>query len=309
MKESWLLPLITYTISFMLHCIGLCLLCFRGTRTGKNQKIFLMNLSASEICICLTGALQCLFSKQYGEDHLAYKLSTVSCLTFALPYYMIMISLTVDRFGEVYMNIRYHLYWSTRLTRYLMATIWLINTTLLVVSLIKLLKNANATSQYLKRLYYIYIYQTADIIFLIIAVVTYVYITKKLVKNRKLSSTSVSISLSTEQSILFNENNEIILPLHSNHATHSIQRKSNVMRRRRFLLPTLLVVTFIMFVVVPDMVNFFVHNYSPEQEPLFRTICEVAYGLGYLSDATIYVLLSIPFRNKNNFQITQRRRK
>ena len=105
--------------------------------------------------------------------------------------YMVMITLTMDRFFRVYLNIKFSLYWSDSQSTKLVAGLWAMQLTLLAVFYLIEVTADNLNT---------YLFVVYDSIFLMIAIITYSYIFIKIKKNRR-AINRVAAALSRTESL------------------------------------------------------------------------------------------------------------
>lgn len=115
---------IVYVFPFLLHSIGLFLLTTKCAKIGKNQKYLIINLCLSEIFLTLTSSVRHLMLQLYGETSFIFQIVSTINLSSSFSYYMAMYLLTLDRFAEVYFNLKYPLYCTIRRLRYAMILLW-----------------------------------------------------------------------------------------------------------------------------------------------------------------------------------------
>lgn len=284
--KVWLISFVGYCIPFLLHSMGLYLLSTKTREISPCQKLYLVNLSISEILLSLTGALFSYMLAHYGENHLGHKISMIAFLATSFPYYIIMVVLTIDRFGQVYLNVRYSLHWSEKHTKYTMAFVWI--STFIVGSLFLtyLVLDTTHACKNLNYFCFTFLFPLFDFMVAVITIITYTYIMKRLQKTRRVSS--MTTSLQTEETIDSVKNTP----------TESKETKKDKKRRRDkfMLLPTLLILTFILFIEIPDLIQFFSNIGIIYKTTLLEVLCNLTYAVGYISDALIYVLLSTTFK-------------
>ena len=119
-----------------LHTVGFFLLYLKGRNITSCQRIYLLNLSVAETFICTSADIYFItyyFDKGKEATHIT------QCFYYCsvLPFYVIMIALTAERFFELYLNIRFHLFWTTKSTKKLMIGTWI--STLLIFVIIETL--------------------------------------------------------------------------------------------------------------------------------------------------------------------------
>lgn len=261
-----IVELIAKTVSFWLHILGFySLYLTKGTNINKSQRVFLMNLSLSEIILCITAAAKRAFILSHHPT-VAHQMRITQMTGASMAYYLLMIFLTVDRFSEVHLNIRYPLYWSPQRARYCMAAVWTISVAFTTVFIIY-----QPSPTWLSYYLHIYFYPVAEYLFCIVALFTYGYIYKVMRCKRKINRVTSS-------------------------SIHSHKRRKRLVGRIGFFMPSLLILTFVLFVVIPEQTHFY---YYLNDKPMTHTqddIFAVAFSLAFLTDAIIYIFLSTHVR-------------
>lgn len=264
---QYILELVIRTIAFCLHGFGFYLLYLtKHTNINKSQRIFLMNLSFCEMCLCgaAVAKITLLFR---GYEKAAYQILIMQLTGFSLAYYLLMLFLTVDRFLEINLNIRYPLYCSRKRARYSMVFVWAAAFTHIVAYL--------AVQPSIGELYKtcsLYFYPVAETCFCITAVFTYSYIYKK---------------------ISFHKRRNTIVPVRipDDGSKRKVSHKKLVGRIGMFM-PSLLILTFVVFFVIPDQ-TYFIYTLSNKSMPKYLQITfATSFSLGFVTDAIIYIFLS-----------------
>lgn len=288
-------------VAFSLHCIGIYLLLTRSTKIGSGQKILLLNLSISEVLACSCSLASLVVQEIYSPSSAQSKVSLTILRATYVMYLFVMVSITVDRFCEVYFNLKYPLFWSNRKMKLLMLAGWVITSTIVVLSVVLVLWLGDEAYEDIRRAYIFYFYPSTDILFVIVASITYGYIAAKLRRNKTYTANiPVDVSAKQTQNTATMLNGSRSVKYHRSDITMTLNQKRGIIKNRQtdLLLPILLIVTFIIFVVVPDAVLFFMNvqtnreNYTVWQYTTFIFFCS------FISDALIYVTLSTTFGRK-----------
>ncbi|XP_057310168.1 histamine H2 receptor-like [Hydractinia symbiolongicarpus] len=284
--ELWAVSLVSYVVPFVLHSFGMILLLTKSSNVSRSQTILMINLSLSEICLSATSAAYIVVYYYYGNQNIMYQHAVICSMAFCLPYYAVMYILTLDRLAEVYLNIRYPLYWSARKTKYCMIIVWLI-TLCLQFSLFVYIRVEQVNGfEKLEDFSHFYGFPFVDMVFVIIAFATYIYIMRKIRRNRKvMARMSVSIERNTDRNTDGFSSNGQKLRQHPKPANLHL------------LLPFLLVTTFVLFIVIPDFIFLLMYKGFLANTFLLDIIMNIILSIGYSSDACIYVLLSTLFKN------------
>ena len=265
---------VTNLIVGSLHLMGFWLLYVtKNTRMSKNQKIFLMNLSLSEFFLCVLAAMDRILIF-FEESTIRHYLMIINYTVAPLNLFMVMMFLTVDRFFEIYLSIRYPLYWSKKHSTYAMIITWFLSVVSGAVFLY-----LPQTEEHLWRLFYLYIYPTCDFIFVITSAVTYGYILRKInINKRREKVQSYCLNNSSHQSFV---------------ARNNIRKKCRQKQRRsRLFVPSLIMITFILFIVLPDQVHFYTLMFNVVLPDVAYLLTFISYSISHASDVIIYVFLS-----------------
>ncbi|XP_057290178.1 uncharacterized protein LOC130612852 [Hydractinia symbiolongicarpus] len=280
--------MVLFTVVEVLHLIGIYVLIKYPKVISPNQRVYMLNLSCSEVILTV--------------DHFIMEITTICCdsemdstwyhTMVCLHYYCFwivnlstMVALTFDRFAEVYFNIRYNIYFTPFRTVLLVLSIWIFSIVLAVIFLcLKFLQNFD----YLV-FSYTYIYPVTDTIVVLHAIVVYSYIYKKCRENRKKKFREAS-SLTIEN----NNNNNINL----NNGIKSNSDQGKQKKNNSFFIPSLIVVTFIIFVYIPDATYFIYMKFLNTYPEWLALGSMIFYSCGFVSDVSIYLLLNRNIRRK-----------
>ena len=266
-------------LNVLLHTLGLYLL-LTIYKNGKNetpQQLFLIHLTVCEILINFFGILRGVDdiiseSTNCGEiDSLLVNVNEyVMILSFtgvSVVYYITMIYLTVDRLADILLNIKYHLYWDTRRTNVLMCITWIAG--LLLSGIISLLYKFTGFEW--ENVFYKYFLPILNFSFITISLVTYVCIFRiyKRTHDTKWGQRGTRRALSSWQ----------------------------VFRRSRFYVSVLMILTFLVFMVIPDLSYLFLVVIRGDKTRDFLLLCcYISYGICNIIDAWIYIYLQAPVR-------------
>ena len=258
-------------ITTIFHILGSYLLIYQYRNGLQNsQQLFLINLAIAE---GVTNLLQFLANPISDMISMSpktalviqecqYYIKTIRGYGFVTVYFLTMIYLTLDRLFDILLNIRYPLYWNENHTSKLLIVTWAISiTTTITVSVLY-----HYTGSDFHKILDIYIYPTFDILFIIIAFLTYSFIFHKF-KQTRVSPTQNTNGMSTSAG----------------------QNIFKVFQKSRFYIPVLLISTFIFFMAIPDLLNLFIVNINGNHDITLRITLKISWALSYLSDAIIYI--------------------
>lgn len=252
----------------LLHLFGIYLLYLaKLTTLQKTQRFFFLNLSVSEVFIFVTSIMRRIATLCHN-DHLAtYFRLTLQGVGFPV-YYLTMISLTLDRFFAVYLNIRYHLFWSDVKTRNLLIFIWCIG--ILTGCIFYIMKPST-------ELLTAYYFTSCGILCMLTAIITYSYIAYKVIANRKQEKQKVKA---------LNDSG----PMN----TRKIVNKANP--PKGLYTVGLLVFTFVVFINIPDQIFAYYGRRNVVVPRTLSLALHIMYYSAFASDFFVYVFSSKPIR-------------
>ncbi|XP_066932247.1 uncharacterized protein [Clytia hemisphaerica] len=313
------LPLLFYSIAVILHSIGITLLL--KLRRKRNQDIIILHLSITELFMCLLDIIQNILSRDDYVTEMTSRVKSyviiVNCCFFVVPSFLIIITLTIDRFLEIYLNIKYQLYFSKKKLKFVLTVHWVLGSILGAALLVVRLTHGTQA----RLVIFMFIFPTLEIIFLIIAIVTYAYIyrkfrskfkrlfigkvtpVKKDLDNSNLEGEAKSpygIELKGQTSPIkrysvwkgkLTRARKLVITNVMRRPSNKEQQKP-MLKRRNFFAPSLILVTFVLFVVIPDSLNLLFHysktlHWSEDTQNILLCL----YSIGFIMDGLIYIFL------------------
>ena len=267
-------------VNVLLHMLGAYLLISMYPTCRRSlQQIYLINLSISE---CLTNFLEvCRIISHlipFKDNHLKivngirYYTLIVSFTGISVVYYLVMIYLTLDRLMDIVLNIKYPVYWSEEKAKYLLITTWLFGLfSCVTVCICYQLFNFNWEDAFFK-----YFYPPIEFAFIILALTTYGFIFHKYRKNR------------------------LDAPGYLDNCTPRRRKNSTIQifRKSRFYISVLLILTFLLFMIVPDITYLFLAIIYKSKSDILLTCCWISYAISNLADAYIYIFVQDEVRGK-----------
>ena len=300
---SDIINVILYAVAFISNAIGLFLLwkVEESPRFSCTQRVYLLN-----ICVCdlVTSALY--IAIRFLYSYFPYQMYLYRMTTSGLYFWYIglMTLMTLDRFLSVYLNIRYPLVWSYRKTKIALLLLFLVS----VVITIPFYCLEERLLHYVISLYY---WPFLDLTFVVVGVVTYSYFFLKIrgIRSRQnILKASVfhscrpstdAVSLSTMQPAqqhlqpqqLHSQQQQQLPP---SEQKNTQKRNILIKIKRGFFTPTLLVVNFCIFWLIPDQLSFWdimcVYKHHKPFLPMGAPYIIVnLYPFGFISDAIIYI--------------------
>ena len=314
----------------MLHALGLYLfLTTQVTKLAHNQKLYYINISLCTLGKCVLKIAYEILIVSRVSDHVTNKIWTLDTGALFIGYILFLVVLTVDRFLEIYLNITYPL-WSTRKSTMVLITLsWcIIVTTWIILCLFEDTRS--------ELIVILYLWPCSESLFLIVAIFVYSYLFVKIRKNRRILIPTPTIQLPNDNALTTRRsvedttksnpndatiNNQIIINNNKSHEdSDKLTDKSSVStannsrqnretsrdtdnrkkRRRRFFIPILLVATFVMFWVVPDMTDLglTLSGQSAKYNHYMLIPLNILIGIAMASDAVIYMLLVVELRER-----------
>ena len=261
----------------LIHITGLVLLTKTEDVTiNGNQKYLIVALSLTELgSIVLSVIAESIF---YGTgsttDNLGLCTYLYELIVIGFMYYFIMFAITLDRFLELHLSIRYHLYWNKNKTKNTLILVFCILNVPWVVFLGIILSCQRSIfvlniDEKIRKIYYTYFASVTDTINVIFAGIVYFYIFYKMHRNKKKEE---KLRKQLKCSEIANVNAKV----------------------NRYRVPFWIIITFILFCVVPDIL---ILTINPDTDGYVHLAVHGLYGTGYIADAIIYIF------NLNHVQI------
>ena len=226
-----------------------------------SQRFLLIALCITELTYALVDIARqsCEVVRLPRLSYQAIWLFNTTCITFL--YIIIMTLITIDRFLEIYLNIKYNIVWSPRKTRialFIAATLCFLSFITLFLFGIKF-----GNHRVVAATIFCYIYP----IFITAFACTYFYILKKLYKFRANTA-------------------RLQKQLQANVAGKIHNKESN--NRFKIFVPTLIIVTFLLFMVVPNVIRLcaFFEFVKPG---IAYIVSFISIPVGFTLDPCIYI--------------------
>ena len=199
----------------------------------------------------------------YGDNHstILYILKYIDIFEapfLATVYYAIMLIITMDRFFVFKLGVKYTLYWCPRRTKKLIITLAVIGIIAFTIYVVVDRIISITPMTFIPLIYFI-----LDVTFIAIVTVTYVYIFK-----------------------VFKE--------HKKHLYTRHRQKE----RFNLLVPTLVIITFIIFIIIPNIIRYLNSRKIIQLGDSAWVIFQFIYLIGYLADSLIYTFTLPSARKK-----------
>ena len=263
---------IVVVLALLTLCFGMHFLIHHSKGIRSNQNLYLISYTTTEIFLIVYHMFHVTLVLSYPMYNgkfwiLAMKIFTVIVWITNTSTLVVM---TLNRFLEVYLNIRYEVYVTRRKTLFIIFGIWitgLVSSAVLLICL-RFLDNFNAI------LYngLAYLWTIVEIIVLLNGTIVYLYIYRKCRNNRSRVSNVVS------QNNVNSDGNE---------------NRQNRLKKRKVFIPAFITITFFLFAFIPDTVYFIMHLYATSSfNSLIGTLLyHIIFAINTISDVIIYVVL------------------
>lgn len=261
---SWMLIITIFlnAVVILVHIIAITLLIsWKENCTRESQKLLLIALCTTELIYSFGDILLYCFILFDISNIGTTALSVFNTATVTFFYIFIMTMISFDRFLEIRLNIKYNIYWSVKKTKIVLFGALV----LCLLTWIPLFILATRSSySFSKRLIH-YIFPILVFIFLIIASFSYFYITKQVLKHRR-NARRIEKQLQ--------KNNNIVYDKHSTN-------------KFKLFVPTLIVITFLLFMVAPKTIKIFFERGLMSE--FTYEITFIFVPVGFITDAFIYI--------------------
>ena len=225
--------------------------------TGS-QKYLLIALCLTELNFGVALYLYIIGVLVNFTDRILQQLYIYQMIPLYFMYLSIMIIFTLDRFLEFHLNIKYSLVWSPKKTLILLGSLSCLSVTIFIC-LLPVSSEVYGHSGYIIA----YIFTPAALIYLVLVSLTYYQIFKKIKENR---------------------NHSRKLKEHIN------KEKLNASKRRiQVFLPSLIILTFILFNIIPILLELLHYFFFPKAR-WFMFVLTMLYQIGWMADPLIYII-------------------
>ena len=274
-----------HVINSLLHGFGTYILTkIVKQRNAKPQHIFLLGLSTSE---CVMNVLEgvrvtpgIVHHNSVADDVTTFT-KYLQMITFSgtwLVVYLMMVYITIDRLLLIAMRVQYHKIMSRRRAMFLLVSTWVAGGIFALATIL--------SHQFLQfdweDAYFKYFYSIVDFLFIILALITYQYIFAEL----KLSHKRVTIDTRPTDT-----------KDHDHLQVDEIRRLTNSatnlprLTLSRFYPSILLVLTFVIFLIVPDLTYLFYGIVAQKKSDALFFACSLSYAVANFTDVIIYLYM------------------
>ena len=235
-----------------------------------SQKLLLLVLCVTELTFSILDINnKGLHLLEYTEYRYIWWMFSIS--SAVIMYMFVMTLITIDRFMDIYLNIKYDIHWYAKSTKIALTAAFVVSLLSGIPAVIVGLEDPWKVFKFLS----LYVYPVLEGIFVVIALFTYFYIIKQVQKHKKISR-------------------KIEKQLRENHII-PFQKPSR--NRFRIYVPTLIIITFILFTIGPNVIKFF-YFLNIIQNHYISHIAYLLIPVGFIADPLIYILNLKPVRTR-----------
>lgn len=250
-------------INIALHSTGIYLLrCLLKIKQESIQNVILLNLSACELLMNflegIRNLLMILIDKEiHVKENNIVKEYLQILMLICFVFYLVMFHLTLDRLLHVTYPFKYRIYCTRQSVKVVLTLIWVVSVCITIALVIAYHFECVQPLPFV----FTYIFPIIGFLFIGLAIITYVSIYRKVMESRKFQNSNKS------------------------------ENWRQNFQRSKFIPPVLLIMTFIVFMVVPDLTILFVGIIGDNMSDYLISICEISYGLSNMADACIYIFM------------------
>lgn len=251
-------------LNILCHSVGIfSLASLYKSSTQKTQFLYMINLSVCESLIDSSSAIRMVTRIAPMSSSFLIYMESISRYIYIVSYSCVFIVLllnmmfmTLDRLAKIILNFRYRWYWNPRKATYLIFITWCVGIVLCLS-----VTTAVACNHFDWRTpFFYYIFPTMEFALIILSISTLssVFLERKRMERHKASEAVIEIKI----------------------------------RKKLFVLPFLIVFSFILLVIIPHLVHHFVVMLDVVQwEVIVVRICRIFYCMHSFSCVTIYFVL------------------
>ena len=257
-----LVAIILNALVVVIQTLALSLLVTSKQKSLKgSQKLLLIALSVTELTYALVDIVtQICHSLNLNSGTIALLIFNSTTVTFM--YIFIMTCIVIDRFLEIYLNIKYSVLWSTQKTK----NVLLVGLVLCFFHFIPFYIVGMKYPYHATDIIYLYMYPVFELIFVIIATFSYYYITNQVLKCRRYLK-KLEEHLSRNNRIIYHKQSK---------------------NRFKLFVPILIIVTFLLFMVGSNILRLCVVLKRLNQDVGYK-VSLVLIPVGLIADPIIYI--------------------
>lgn len=269
-------------INISIHSFGAYILtCLYRRELRTCQQIYLINLSLCELLMNILEMSRRIpkvidLSSEVRNivEYVQHYFLIAMFTGISFVFYADMVYITLDRLLNVLFNFRYTASWGNGNAKLLVCITWIVGCTLSITfSVIHYLIDYEW-----EYLFFVYVYPTFEVGFILLATATYVLLFRAYRKSRLLSK-----QYRRRRQTVYQQRKETT--------------DFEAFCRSRFIVPVALVLTFILFMLIPDLIYLFYGIIGNNKSETLSSLCWVSYAFSNILDGVIYVFMQTPVKN------------
>lgn len=271
--------LILNLVNVFLHGIGSTVLIYLYPKTRqKAQQLYLIHLSVSECIMNVLESIRIIAklsdypsnSPNSVVEKIRHHILIIAFTGVSFVFYFDMIYITVDRLMIVVLNHQYTRYWNKGKAKLLLLLTWCGGVVIsMLVTVTYVLVDFDWEAVFFK-----YFYPIAEFAFIILAFLTYGFILRKYHQSRR----------------------SVLVHPHPQQIENAVNFR-RIFKKSLFIIPILLITTFLIFMIIPDLTFLFVGIINESPSVMLSTACWLSYGISNFLDALIYIYFQNEVRN------------
>ena len=251
------------TVGLLLNTVGIYLLNALRARIS-NQNVILINVSFIKVIVSISQAASCVLKIiGKGEEQRSYQVVHIIIVGAFGVNHVTIVALTLDRLLGTVIPLRYNVLITKDKLRIAIIASWIIGTAVIVPFFVY-------DFAFLYSIYYTPVYLTLDGIALLIAIIAYGSILRRLLRREKAIAAGV-----TPRSA-----------------------RTNQRFGRFFYVSSLIIASFILFVTIPDVAYAVLVIIHGNKDPMIELAILLTWSIYLVSDPLIYIFLQKPIRLK-----------
>lgn len=255
-------------VAILINIAGLALLHKQEDKNiRKTQKQLIISLSLTEVSLLIASAVEdyILKNSRVSQDFIMFYFNYMLTVLGQM-YYVSMFGITVDRFLEIRLNVKYGLYLSAKKARLtLLAFFTILNLIYFTYLVLVVTYERYELTLQVQLNFQKYITPLNHITFIITAFSVYFYIFRRIHKNRK----------------------------EDERLKRNVSSNAPVARQKfclvKYLVPLWIIISFVLFVTIPNVMIFIYYAYSMSRRETLRDVIAVLFEIGCIADPLIYI--------------------
>ena len=256
---------VLFVIVIICHSIGSYLLmCLQRKGKAKTQHVLILNISGCVIILNILQIIHVVFSLQSPTITVQVTkyiiLITMYTIYFSV-YFSAMVYINIDRLLEVFLNIRYPLHVTTARVKRLLILTWVSGICMgIIIPLLLKISNNSITDIHIRLLY---VESSIEVSYIILTTATYVTIFLRFKVSRRQPSDTRACGSCGVESI----------------------GSWKTFRHSRFYIAVLLIITYILFIITPDIIS------TMKISENFRNAANITTEIAWILDTLTYIYI------------------